>query len=176
MNHHNIGGGQSIEMQMSPFAARELPVHLSVPFYDFMRASVDSNNNSRDLPRSYRQQTPVVQTKRDSANNVPKGFAKELSGSQSELIPLTAQMLQACAPSERRKLIGNRLFRKIEEMHIENTGKITGVLLEMDNDDLLELLRSKLKLQEKVNEAVRVVNDYTMRKSAKNQGTFKKKN
>lgn len=65
------------------------------------------------------------------------------------------------APDETRKqMIGERLFPLIKAMQPASAGKITGMLLEMDNTELLHLLESNSALKEKVEEATQVLHDY----------------
>ena len=45
--------------------------------------------------------------------------------------------------------------------HPDLAGKITGMLLEMDNAELLPLLSSKEALDGKVNEAIAVLNEFS---------------
>jgi polyadenylate-binding protein len=67
------------------------------------------------------------------------------------------QLLANASPHEQKQIIGERLFPLIREIEAKRAGKITGMLLEMDNSDLLELLSSKEALLEKVQEAITVL-------------------
>ena len=62
-------------------------------------------------------------------------------------------------PSERKRLIGERLFPKIREIEPRLAGKLTGMLLEMDNTELLVLLEKRDLLMEKINETMCVLKD-----------------
>lgn len=48
------------------------------------------------------------------------------------------------------QMLGERLFPLVDRMHPDIAGKITGMLLEMDNSELLLLLESKKALDSKV--------------------------
>ncbi|XP_041361083.1 polyadenylate-binding protein 4-like [Gigantopelta aegis] len=80
---------------------------------------------------------------------------------QSVLIPgqepLTASMLAAAPPQEQKQMLGERLFPLIQRMHPDLAGKITGMLLEIDNSELLHMLESSESLKAKVEEAVAVL-------------------
>ncbi|GCB62818.1 hypothetical protein scyTo_0007289 [Scyliorhinus torazame] len=67
--------------------------------------------------------------------------------------PLTASMLAAAPPQEQKQMLGERLFPLIQSMHPSLAGKITGMLLEIDNSELLHMLESPESLRSKVEEA-----------------------
>ncbi|XP_072303958.1 polyadenylate-binding protein 1A-like [Eucyclogobius newberryi] len=71
--------------------------------------------------------------------------------------PLTASMLAAAPPQEQKQMLGERLFPMIQNMHPSLAGKITGMLLEIDNSELLHMLESPESLRSKVDEAVAVL-------------------
>uniref|UniRef100_A0A8C4SIX8 Polyadenylate-binding protein n=1 Tax=Erpetoichthys calabaricus TaxID=27687 RepID=A0A8C4SIX8_ERPCA len=64
--------------------------------------------------------------------------------------PLTASMLAAAPPQEQKQMLGERLFPLIQTMHPSLAGKITGMLLEIDNSELLHMLESHESLRSKV--------------------------
>merc|ERR1711976_503164 len=71
--------------------------------------------------------------------------------------PLTASMLAAAPPQEQKQMLGERLFPLIQNMHPSLAGKITGMLLEIDNSELLHMLEDHNSLKSKVEEAVAVL-------------------
>ncbi|KAH7728099.1 polyadenylate-binding protein 4 [Aphelenchoides avenae] len=72
--------------------------------------------------------------------------------------PLTSQMLAAAPPQEQKQMLGERLFPLISRLCKDSdVGKITGMMLEMDNSELLMMLESEDLLQVKVNEAAAVL-------------------
>ena len=72
--------------------------------------------------------------------------------------PLTASMLAQAPPSEQKQMLGERLFPLIQGLFPDLAGKITGMLLEIDNSDLVHMLEDKTSLSAKVEEAVAVLN------------------
>ena len=64
--------------------------------------------------------------------------------------PLTASMLAAAPPQEQKQMLGERLFPLIQRMYPDLAGKITGMLLEIDNSELLHMLESNESLEAKV--------------------------
>ena len=71
--------------------------------------------------------------------------------------PLTASMLAAAAPQDQKQMLGERLFPLIQRMYPDLAGKITGMLLEIDNSELLHMLEHHESLKAKVDEAVAVL-------------------
>merc|ERR1712117_678981 len=71
--------------------------------------------------------------------------------------PLTASMLAAAPPQEQKQMLGVRLFPLIQRMFPDLAGKITGMLLEIDNAELVHMLEDQNSLKGKVEEAVAVL-------------------
>merc|ERR1712173_556567 len=76
-------------------------------------------------------------------------------------IPLTSDMLAQANPSQQKQMIGERIFPKIQHREPKLAGKITGMLLEMDNMELLHLLEDEIALMAKINEALAVLNSHS---------------
>ncbi|XP_051525825.1 polyadenylate-binding protein 1-like [Myxocyprinus asiaticus] len=71
--------------------------------------------------------------------------------------PFTASVLAAAPLKEQKQLLGERLYPFIQALHPTLAGKITGMLLEIDNSELLHMLESPESLHSKVEEAVAVL-------------------
>lgn len=82
--------------------------------------------------------------------------------------PLTASMLAAAQPCDQKQMLGERLFELIYTMHPKLAGKITGMLLEIDNSELLHMLEHSESLKAKVEEALAVLHAH-QQKPAKNE-------
>merc|ERR1719456_2246166 len=67
--------------------------------------------------------------------------------------PLSAANLAAAPPGMQKQMLGEKLFPLISRFQPELAGKITGMMLEMDNSELLILLESEAALKTKVDEA-----------------------
>lgn len=72
--------------------------------------------------------------------------AIEVSGQE----PLTPSMLASATPQQQKQMLGERLFPLIQRTHGDLAGKITGMLLEIDNSELLHMLESYELLSAKV--------------------------
>jgi polyadenylate-binding protein len=75
-------------------------------------------------------------------------------------------MLAAAAPQEQKQMLGERLFPLIQSMYPDLAGKITGMLLEIDNSELLHMLESRESLKAKVEEAVAVLQAHQAKEAA----------
>jgi len=98
-----------------------------------------------------------------AAMHVPPQAAVMVQGQD----PLTASMLASAPAQEQKQMLGERLFPLISGMFPDLAGKITGMLLEIDNTELLHMLESTEALRLKVEEAVTVLQAH----QAKNQPT-----
>ncbi|XP_073428489.1 embryonic polyadenylate-binding protein isoform X2 [Dendrobates tinctorius] len=99
---------------------------------------------------SVRNAQPVV-------NNVHLRQVMEPAVRMQGQEPLTASMLAAAPPQEQKQMLGERIYPLIHSMNSSLAGKITGMLLEIDNSELLHMLESPESLQTKVEEAVGVL-------------------
>ena len=70
---------------------------------------------------------------------------------------LTAAALAAAPVGMQKQMIGERIHRKLTDYDSEKAAKITGMMLEMDNNDLLELLGNQEALSAKAAEADNVL-------------------
>eukprot|EP00081_Caenorhabditis_elegans_P000495 NP_001021711.1 Polyadenylate-binding protein [Caenorhabditis elegans] len=73
--------------------------------------------------------------------------------------PLTSAMLAAAAPQEQKQLLGERIYALIEKLYPghKDAGKITGMMLEIDNSELIMMLQDSELFRSKVDEAASVL-------------------
>jgi polyadenylate-binding protein len=79
---------------------------------------------------------------------------------QQESGGLTAASLAAAPQHQQKQMLGERLYPLIQQAQPELAGKITGMLLEMDNSELLLLLDDSGSLNEKIQEAIKVLDEH----------------
>jgi len=101
------------------------------------------------------QTTAYTRTARNMPPNNPGGFSSSIVVPGQD--PLTPAALANATPQEQKQMLGERLFPLIQNMQPELAGKITGMLLEIDNTELLHMLESRESLKAKVEEAIAVL-------------------
>lgn len=69
-------------------------------------------------------------------------------------------MLANASPEQAKQMLGEQLFPKVEALNPKLAGKITGMLLEMDNSEVVMLLEEPGELSSKVNEALEVLKQH----------------
>ena len=65
-------------------------------------------------------------------------------------VPLTTASLAAADPQQQKQMLDERLFPLIQNMYPDLASKITSMLLEIDNAELLHMLESRESLRAKV--------------------------
>ncbi|XP_073006425.1 polyadenylate-binding protein 7-like [Typha latifolia] len=116
--------------------------------------SMFSSKHSTNQQRSGQSKYMMNGNEPDIAN----GSMVQLSTSNSQGTEMLSSMLAAATPKQQKQMLGERLFPLVEKLKCDLAAKITGMLLEMDNSELLLLLESPESLAAKVEEAVQVLN------------------
>jgi len=111
-------------------------------------------NTRNQYPASIPQQQP------------PQQPADAAAGAISGVEPLTASLLATASASEQKQMIGERLFPLVQDHQPHLAGKITGMLLEIDNSELLNMLENRELLSAKVDEAVQVLQAHQAKEAA----------
>jgi len=113
----------------------------------------------RNMPRgmaNMNQQLPQMTPPQQQPQNIMPQQAQP-----GQPPALTAAALANASDNEQKNMIGERLYPLIQQQVApESAGKITGMLLEMDNPELLHLLESPDALNAKVAEAINVLQQH----------------
>jgi polyadenylate-binding protein len=130
--------------------------------------------NTRNQPRqpgrvkpNYPNQNQPRQQRPPNQIPMPPPNALQTPGQE----PLTASALASATNEQQKQMLGERLFPLIQGTHPELAGKITGMLLEMDNSELLHLLEDNNALKSKVEEAVKVLDEHQRSQQGQGPGT-----
>jgi len=128
------------------------------------------SNRPRGQPGNVKPQTgfPAGQ----QAQNMRYGNRQAAAGENimpSVNEPLTIQTLASAPADMRKQMIGERLFPLVKNEQPQYAGKITGMLLEMDDTELIHLLEAPAALQEKIGEAMQVLKQHPESESGETQ-------
>ncbi|XP_021285171.1 polyadenylate-binding protein 3 isoform X1 [Herrania umbratica] len=80
---------------------------------------------------------------------------------QPNRVPISTLIsdLASASPKKRDEMLGEQLYPLVQRFEPEHAGKVTGMLLEMDQTEVLHLLESPDALKEKVAKAMAVLQD-----------------
>ncbi|XAR64022.1 hypothetical protein NMG60_11024217 [Bertholletia excelsa] len=92
-------------------------------------------------------------------------------GSIGQPMPITAlaTALANAPPDQQRTMLGENLYPLVDQLEHENAAKVTGMLLEMDQTEVLHLLESPDALKAKVAEAMDVLRNVQQANSPTDQ-------
>ena len=134
-----------------------------------------ARNQTRTSSNQVRSQTPLVNNHfkynsqvRNPQFPVPTGAnvqsqqALHMQGQE----PLTASMLAQAPPETQKQMLGDRIFPLIHSMFPDQSNKITGMLLEIDNSELLHMLEHQESLRSRAEEAVAVLQAFRAKEMA----------
>ncbi|KAJ3177049.1 Protein phosphatase PP2A regulatory subunit B [Gaertneriomyces sp. JEL0708] len=115
-------------------------------------------------PNAGRGGRPAAQYKyMPTARNAPIPGAGPMMPPAGMMPPkptLNSKMLSDMPADQQKRLLGEALFPMIQAIAPVQAGKVTGMLLEMDNGELLHLLEDQGSLKVKVDEAVEVLEEH----------------
>ncbi|KAI9127835.1 hypothetical protein K1719_000828 [Acacia pycnantha] len=77
-----------------------------------------------------------------------------------------ASALANASPEQQRTMLGENLYPLVEQLEPDNAAKVTGMLLEMDQPEVLHLLESPEALKSKVAEAIDVLRNVAQQQQA----------
>jgi len=157
------GGPRMGQMMPRPMSAQQMlpavmaaaprPAMQPQPMPQMQPQMMAANVAQRGAPANYkyapnvRNPAQVMGIPQPIVQQVPQPQAAVLIQGQE---PLTASMLASAPPQEQKQMLGERIFPLIQGMFPELAGKITGMLLEIDNSELVHMLEHQESLKSKV--------------------------
>ncbi|XP_055388895.1 polyadenylate-binding protein 1A-like [Condylostylus longicornis] len=117
------------------------------------QGSMGGQPSFKFTPQARNRDFPQMAPNQSVSNQQP--LVSDSLGESGDL--LSAQSLAAAHPRMQKQMLGEKLFPLVSKHQPELAGKITGMMLEMDNAELLSLLESETQLQAKVDEALGVL-------------------
>lgn len=114
-------------------------------------------------PPQYQQQS--VAPRGVPQQRAPAGYAQAVRPTPQQNIvvggqePLSSHALAQASPQEQKQMLGERIYTLIDKMYNgrNDAGKITGMMLEMDNAELIMMLQDDELFRQKVGEAANVL-------------------
>lgn len=95
-----------------------------------------------------------------NGGNQPGGPGSNSAPGAFDMGALTTSLLASASPENQKQLLGEALYPKVQAQEPALAGKITGMLLEMDNSELLNLIEDDSALKSKVDEALTVLKEW----------------
>lgn len=143
-----VRGGPGIGAPRPMYPGQQLPPHMQAQAQQQqgVRGAVKFNNQVRNQQGVPQQQMVQQQQMQQQAPAAGGDFSDEA--------------LASADPHTQKNMIGERLYPLIREHQPEQAGKITGMLLEMDNGELLNLIESPDALMSKIEEALNVLRNH----------------
>lgn len=93
-------------------------------------------------------------------SNPRSGIHPQIGAQINHVTQVLQDAILNASPQQRKQLLGEALFPKIQAMQPDLAGKITGMLLEMDDAELINLCEDEQSLRAKVDEAMNVYDEY----------------
>ncbi|KAF2103722.1 polyadenylate binding protein, partial [Rhizodiscina lignyota] len=140
---------------------------MGMPGMPQMPGVVPAMRGGRDAGFSQQQQQGAAGAARGPTPGARPG---QVPGIGAPAGDLSIQTLQAVPQGQRKQMLGEALYPKIHAQQPELAGKITGMLLEMDDAELLNLTTDESALKNKVQEAMSVYDDYIKNKGPEEEG------
>lgn len=125
------------------------------PFPQFPQGQVPAPVPGQIPPQQRRGQNP-----RPRGGPQVRGRGGFKYASSRETPSLDLASLAALDPEHQKRVLGETLFPLVQAQAGNVSGKVTGMLLEMDNAELLHLLEDREALNGKVQEAVDTLNEH----------------
>jgi polyadenylate-binding protein len=152
------GGGPSRNRPMGPRGGMNMGTRVNTPRMPNQRMGQQQMGGQRGMKFTPSARNPPVPPPQAQVPPSQQEVPADSHPSQQLLASLTQS-----TPQQQKQIIGEHLYREIYAMHSDLAGKITGMLLEMDNSELLHMLEVPESLKSKVEEAVTVLRDHQIK-------------
>lgn len=140
----------SVQQQSATATAQISPFKYTTQVRNVPGQAFNGSSGDHIIPQQPQQpQTPV-----ETAAQVAPGVSV-----------LTAEMLAKAEPSEQKQMLGERIYPLVaEQVGQDQAGKVTGMLLEIENNELLMMVENLEMLKERVKEACTVLQSHDSKK------------
>lgn len=142
--------------QQGPVQPRNMPQQQQQPMSGQPVAQRQGNQMIRTAGPPAGQRVNAGYQMKSTGRNVPN-YQQPQMLQETMAQPLTSATLANATANDQKQMIGERLFPRVQDYQPHLAGKITGMLLEIDNTELLHMLENPTVLKAKVEEAVQVL-------------------
>lgn len=144
-----------------------LPMMSSSPYRSTARPlQINNIRNAIHARAITGQQTPTARPNSKYTSNTPSNMVRSINmglGNGGDNIPIENSTLSE-SNQDQKQILGERLFNVVEKLHPEMASKITGMLLEIDNSELIRMIEDQESLRAKVDEAIAVLQAHKAKK------------
>lgn len=155
-NRPGVGNPSGMRNQQGPFSTTN-PPNMRTNGQQGQQRIINQANPQTAMKVATNQQMMYPQSQYNQGNMNAQRTHSGIVVQGQEV--LTAHMLAQALPQEQKQMLGERIYPLIDRMckGTADVGKITGMMLEMDNSELLMMLENEDLLQAKVSEAATVL-------------------
>ncbi|GER55475.1 polyadenylate-binding protein [Striga asiatica] len=155
LTHQQLYFGHGLIPQGPAFCFQGIPSNFFMPL-QFQKQRLAARRGSNP------QQQPQQMNSNQGANRyTPNGQNSEDPSMLPLSVPLSrstlASALASASPENQRIMLGEQVYPLVERIERKHAGKVTGMLLEMDQTEVLHLIESPDALKKKVFEALDVL-------------------
>ncbi|KAJ3693283.1 hypothetical protein LUZ60_008763 [Juncus effusus] len=123
-------------------------------------ARMNYNNNQGPMTPNQNYGSRGNNSRYGNGNGNGNGNGRGMRGRESPRNETLASALAKSSPEQQRLMLGDNLFPLVDSLEPEFAAKITGMILEMDQNEILHLIESPDDLKAKVDEAKSVLRNH----------------
>ena len=99
-----------------------------------LEIQIDKNKKQSDLEMN------KMKAEMDEMKVKMNEMKSEMNKMKMNEEPLTMTMLAAATPQDQKQMLGEKLFPRIRRKYPDLAGKVTGILLEKENKEILKMI------------------------------------
>ena len=99
-----------------------------------LEIQIDKNKMQSDLEMN------KIKAEMDEMKVKMNKMKSEMNKMKMNEEPLTMTMLAAATPQDQKQMLGEKLFPRIRRKYPDLAGKVTGILLEKENKEILKMI------------------------------------
>ena len=106
-----------------------------------LEIQIDKNKMQSDLEMNkIKAEMDEMKVKMNEMKSEMNDMKSEMYKIKMNEEPLTMTMLAAATPQDQKQMLGEKLFPRIRRKYPDLAGKVTGILLEKENKEILKMI------------------------------------